>query len=83
LFVNGLVLVLSAVIILHGQSLECFSDVVLANTIDWSVVNKKLNEVFTINVRLVHSLLSQSRETNLISHVLHFHLSGVVSHGSH
>lgn len=73
----------AAVIILHGQSLECFSDVVLANTVDRSVVNKELNEVFTVNVRLVLSFLSQDRETYLISHVLHFHLSGVVSHGSH
>ena len=57
--------------------------IILSNTVDRAVVHEESDE--GVKVDCVHMLagLSKIAEFDLISHVVHFLLSGIVTHGSH
>ena len=58
-------------------------DVVLANTVDWTVVDKESNERVEIYGVHVLSSLGKVAELDLVLHVVDFLLSWVITHGAH
>ena len=73
------------ILLVHSaQNRKCIDNVVLANPIDWPIVNKKFKE--NVEVQLGDSffvIFDVFGKTDLILHVLDFFLGGVESHTSH
>ena len=62
---------------------EGFIDVVLADTVDRSVVDEEPDESLQVDFEVWLTARSICAETHLVHHIFNFLLRGVVAHGPH